>query len=250
MTAFVPSLWIVLALLASMPARADLVATIERIKPSVVMVGIYRKLGAPQFTIRGSGFVVGDGRTVATNAHVVADLDLKDDAALVVRAATPPDRARPVTVLSIDKAHDLALLRMEGGQLPALSLRDSDSVKEGKSVAFTGFPIGGALGFSPVTHRATVSAITPIALPGSNSGQLKANVLRQLKEGTFNIFQLDGTAYPGNSGGPLFDAETHQVIGVVNMVLVKNNRESALSQPTGITYAVPVRYLRELLARV
>jgi len=33
------------------------------------------------------------------------------------------------------------------------------------------------------------------------------------------------------------------------MVLIKGNRESALSQPTGITYAVPVRYLLELLAR-
>ena len=71
----------------------------------------------------------------------------------------------------------------------------------------------------------------------------------ELREGSFSLLQLDATAYPGNSGGPLFDVETRQVIGVVNMVLVKGNRESALSQPTGITYAVPVQYLQELLAK-
>jgi S1-C subfamily serine protease len=63
------------------------------------------------------------------------------------------------------------------------------------------------------------------------------------------LLQLDAVAYPGNSGGPLLEVETGAVIGVVNMVLVKGNRESALSQPTGITYAVPVRYLHGLMGR-
>jgi hypothetical protein len=43
------------------------------------------------------------------------------------------------------------------------------------------------------------------------------------------------------------DADTGQVLGIVNMVLVKGGRESALSNPTGISYAVPVRHLHELL---
>jgi S1-C subfamily serine protease len=107
-----------LALLVAWPAAADLVTTIERVKPSVVMVGTYNRLGAPQFTLRGTGFAIGDGRTIATNAHVIADLNLAEGASLVVRAATPIDRARPATVLSIDKAHDLALLRIDGGALP------------------------------------------------------------------------------------------------------------------------------------
>ena len=56
-------------------------------------------------------------------------------------------------------------------------------------------------------------------------------------------------AYPGNSGGPVFDADTGEVVGVINMVMVKGTRESALSNPTGLTYAVPVRFVRELLQR-
>jgi S1-C subfamily serine protease len=62
------------------------------------------------------------------------------------------------------------------------------------------------------------------------------------------VLQLDATAYPGNSGGPVLDAASGRVVGVVNMVLVKAGRESALSQPTGISYAVPVRHLLALMA--
>jgi len=70
-----------------------------------------------------------------------------------------------------------------------------------------------------------------------------------LRAARFDIYQLDGTAYPGNSGGPLLDSDSGQVLGIVNMVLVKNSRESLLSSPSGISYAIPVRYLRALLTR-
>ena len=61
------------------------------------------------------------------------------------------------------------------------------------------------------------------------------------------MLQLDATAYPGNSGSPVYDPETGDVIGIINMVLVKGTKESALSQPSGITYAVPSRHLQGLL---
>lgn len=243
-------MWIqCLVLLASESAHADLVATVERIKPSIVMVGIHKKMSSPQFALRGTGFAVGDGRIVATNAHVVADLGLAEDAVLVVRASTPIGSARPASVLAVDKAHDLALLRVGGAALPPLTVGNSDAVKDGLSVAFTGFPIGGALGFSPVTHRGTVSAVTPVALPAGNSQQLREPVIKRMREGSFDVFQLDATAYPGNSGGPLFDVDTGEVLGVINMVFVKGTREAALSQPSGISYAIPSNYLRQLLDR-
>jgi S1-C subfamily serine protease len=73
--------------------------------------------------------------------------------------------------------------------------------------------------------------------------------VQRLSEGPFEIYQLDAVAYPGNSGGPVFNADTGEVVGVINMVMVKGTRESALSNPTGLTYAVPVRFVRELLER-
>jgi len=67
--------------------------------------------------------------------------------------------------------------------------------------------------------------------------------------GTFMVFQLDAVAYPGNSGSPLYDVETGRVIGVINSVYVKKTKETAISSPSGITYAVPVDYVRALLKK-
>jgi S1-C subfamily serine protease len=239
-----------MAMLAA-PARADIIQAIERVKPSVVMVGVYRATGSPRFLLRGTGFVVGDGSLVATNAHVMAAVLQDAGGSLAIQAGggMPDQRLRKARSLVVDEEHDLVLLKIDGSSLPALPLADSGMVREGLSVAFTGFPIGGLLGFSPVTHRGMVSAITPIVLPGANAAELRASVIQRLKNGNFDVFQLDGTAYPGNSGGPLFDIDSGQVVGIINMVLVKATKEAALSQPSGITYAIPGNHLRRLLER-
>jgi S1-C subfamily serine protease len=103
------------------------------------------------------------------------------------------------------------------------------------------------LGLFPVTHRAMIAAVTPIAIPAARADQLDARSARRLSRASFPVFQLDATAYPGNSGSPLYHPESGAVIGIVNSVFVKGTRESALAQPSGITYAIPARQLIELL---
>lgn len=226
--------------------------TISKVKPSVVIVGSYNPTAAPRFSLRGTGFVVGSGNWVVSNAHVLqAPGSAPPQGQLVVQVRTGPEtfQTRAARVLDKDVFHDLTLLQIDGPPVPALSLADSDRVKEGQELAFMGFPIGGALGFSSVTHRAMVSSITQARLPSAQSGQLNERAIRGLREGNFQIFQLDATAYPGNSGGPLFDPGSGEVVGVLNMVLLKGARESALSQPSGISYAIPARHVREMMAR-
>ena len=226
--------------------------TISKVKPSVVIVGSYNPTAAPRFSLRGTGFVVGSGNWVVSNAHVLpAPGSTETQGQLVVQVRTGPDtfQTRAARVLDKDVFHDLTLLQIDGPPVPALPLADSDRVKEGQELAFMGFPIGGALGFSSVTHRAMVSSITQARLPSAQSGQLNERAIRGLREGNFLIFQLDATAYPGNSGGPLFDPVSGEVVGVLNMVLLKGARESALSQPSGISYAIPARHVREMMAR-
>ncbi len=234
-------------------ASAQLADAVVRIKPSVVLVGTYRATDSPRFRYMGTGFVVGNGMRVVTNAHVVAQWSLAQsaDLALVVQvpAANGIWSMRPAQALETDGQHDLALLHIDGPAAPALALADSGQVREGDDLAFTGFPVGGLLGFSPVTHRATVSSITTLALPSPTGRQLSSSAIRSLRDGKIEVFQLDATAYPGNSGGPLFDPRSGSVVGVINMVLVKSTRESALSQPSGITYAIPGRHVLELMAR-
>ncbi len=92
-----------------------------------------------------------------------------------------------------------------------------------------------------------VSAITPVALPQATSRSLDAALVKRLRGERFAIFQLDGTAYPGNSGSPMFDVDTGEVVAIINMVFVKGGKETALTAPSGITYAIPSLYLGRLI---
>ena len=246
--------WCVLTFgaLIRIPAFADVPTVVARIKPSVIIVGTFRPTDNPRFRLRGTGFVAGSGNTAVTNAHVLPDAAEPLDGMSLVVQVRGPDQAlsmRQAVVLEVDRLHDLALLRFEGAPAPVVVIRDSDTVREGQSVAFMGFPIGGLLGFAPVTHRGMVSSITPAVLPAPTGRQLSEAAIRGARAGSFDIFQLDGTAYPGNSGGPLFDPDNGEVIGVVNMVLIKGTRESALAQPSGISYAIPSKFVTQLLLR-
>ncbi|TVO62513.1 S1 family peptidase [Denitromonas ohlonensis] len=237
-----------LMMLVSVSVRADLPATVSRVKPSIVAVGTYEPTRSPAFRFLGTGFVVGDGLTVATNAHVLpasVDANRRETLAVAIPLGDKVN-VRSAEKLRSDPAHDLATLRIVGPALPVLVL-SSGEAEEGQSVAFTGFPIGSALGLKPATHRGIVSAITPISIPRGNARELNARQIRSLGNDPFSVYQLDATAYPGNSGSPLFDPVSGAVLGVLNMVFVKDTKENVLSKPSGISYAIPVRYLNDLL---
>ena len=244
--------WLLLSL-APVSMAAGLPAAIERIRPSIVAVGTTEPTRNPPYQFRGTGFVVGDGTLVATNNHVLPPA--VDDAHREVVAVAIPQSGgdamvREATIVARDADHDVAVLRLSGPALPAVRLGDASRVREGDSFAFTGFPIGSVLGLYPATHRALVSAITPVALPQATARSLDPALIARLRGERFAIFQLDATAYPGNSGSPMFDVETGDVVAIVNMVFVKGGKETALSQPSGISYAIPSVYLGRLLASV
>lgn len=233
-------------------AAAGLPEVVAGAKASVLPVGTYSATDSPRFGFRGTGFVVADaqgaGLLVATNFHVLpAGADSESGPRVAVLPAGGDRQARLARVVATDRVRDLALLRIDGPPLPALPLAQAGAAREGQSIALMGFPIGGVLGYAVVTHRGIVASITTGVLPAPTASQLDARALSRLRQGNFELLQLDATAYPGNSGSPVLDADTGQVLAVVSMVLVKGGRESALSNPTGITYGVPVVYLHELL---
>jgi S1-C subfamily serine protease len=237
--------------LAAQWAYAGLPEIVAQIKPSIVGVGTFNKLRSPAFQLRGTGFAIGNGLTIATNAHVLPPvLDPEGQETLVVLVRKGNEvQPRKASVDSIDKDHDLALLKLSGPPLPPLTLKSAESAREGQNIAFTGFPIGSVLGYTPVTHRGIIAALTEIVLPGGRAGDLNEKSIRRLRSGSFQVFQLDATAYPGNSGGPMYDAETGEVLGIINMVFIKSTKEAALQNPSGISYAIPAGYLIELLGR-
>ncbi len=243
---------IVLALLTFswLPAHGELARVIESVKPSIVGIGSFQKLRSPAVIFVGTGFVIGDGLTVLTNAHVVQDIVGSEsrDALGIMIGLGDTVQFRLATLVAIDKEHDLVQLRINGPALPSLQLGDSSLVAEGQSMAFTGFPLGLVLGLHHVTHRALISAITPVILPSMSARQLDSRAIAQLHRPIYTVFQLDATAYPGNSGSPLYDPETGIVYGIVNMVYVKGLKESAISNPSGITYAIPANFIGSMRA--
>ena len=228
----------------------DLADTVATVKPSIVGVGTYQRTRQPAINLLGTGFIVADGRHALTNLHVipkVIDTSKQETLAIFVGTGEDPD-VRLAVLEAADTEHDLALLKFSDAPLPPLTLGDSSKVREGERYAFTGFPIGAVLGLYPVTHRGIVSSITPEIIPVDSSRELSTQLVRRLKD-PYMVFQLDATAYPGNSGSPLYDPDTGAVIGIVNKVFVQESKENALQKPSGISYAIPIRYARALLVK-
>lgn len=229
---------------------ASLPDVIDKVKPSVVAVGIYSPTGSPRHVFKGTGFVVGNGHQVVTNYHVLPQSlnESRKEKIAVFSGRGKKVRYHEATVVARDPLHDLAILKIFQ-PLPAMKLAKPNSVREGEEIAFTGFPLGMVLGLYPVTHRGIVSAITPRAQPQVSSKLLTAKMVRAMRNPS-NVLQLDATAYPGNSGSALYEQHSGKVVGVINSVLVKSTKESAISDPTGISYAIPVEFVHKLLKEV
>ncbi len=228
---------------------AGLPDTVARIKPAIVAVGTYMPLRQQQQLLTGTGFAVA-GNLVATNSHTVpekVDADRRETLAVFVPLGADRAEVRPARVLARDQAHDLCLLRFEGAPLPRLRLAPDEGVREGQAIAFTGFPILQALGLHPATHMGLIAAITPVVIPVGSGRELDRTLVTRL-ERPFDVYQLDAVAYPGNSGSPVYDPDSGRVLAVVNSTFVKETKETAISAPSGISYAIPVRHLRALLA--
>lgn len=228
-------------------AACELCPLIKEVKQSVVGIGLQTPLSSPSNSLQGTGFVVADGKYVITNYHVVSE---PLDANIVQHRVVFSGRGkRPnihkTEIVDIDIAHDLALLKISE-QLPPMTLHSAQYKEDGTDVLITGFPIGAILGLYPATHRGMIAALSPDVIPASNSNQIDIATLSRLKS-PFDIYQLDITAFPGNSGSPVYDTDDGKVLAVVNKVFVSGTREAALSSPSGITYAIPVKHVRELL---
>ena len=243
-----PSLILVGLMGVTSLARAELADIVAAIKPGVVGVGTYHPTRNPRASLTGTGFVVGDGKYIISTAHIFTGIldSEKNETWAVLTGRDRQVTVRTASIVLRDKDRDLILLRIEGEPLPALKLAQSDTVREGWQLYFTGYPIGSILGLNPSTHRAGLAAVVPIYTPVPNAAQLNPRTLKQA-QAPYEIYELDAIAYPGNSGSPVWHPETGEVVGVVNSVFVKGAKETALSAPSGISYAIPVKYVRQLL---
>ena len=176
----------------------------EKLRRSTVQVvsGSRHKAGV------GSGVISIPNGTVITNAHVVG--------ASSVRVELSDGRSFPAEVASRDVRADLAKLKVDAAGLPALSWRPSASVKPGELVIAVGNP----LGFLGALSTGVVHAMGPVVGMGQRSWIQAAIRLA-----------------PGNSGGPLADAEG-RVIGINTAVV-----------SSGVALAIPSDRVLDFLKR-
>jgi len=228
--------------------RAEFVDVVAKIKPSVVGIGIHTPTSRPQNILRGTGFVIGNGHYVVTNDHVLPEL--LDEALLqkmaVFIGSGKNAKVREAEIVAKSNLYDLAILKISGPALPAMTLSAGDFYADGSFIAFTGFPIGSVLGLYPVTHRGIIASVTPTVVPAASAESINLKMLKRMRN-PYLVYQLDATAYPGNSGSAMYDMKTGEVAGIINKVFVQQTKEGVISNPSGITYAIPVKYLRKIL---
>lgn len=238
----------------SIAADNDRVGLIARSRAAVFPIGTYSPTDSPRFGFSGTAFAIAEGRLLATNAHVLPPSLMDGGKRMAIRVERGAGLAeyRELELVGLDRGHDLALFKQVASVrlATALELGPEEVAREGTDVLLLGYPLAGALGFSLIAHRGMVASVTRMAVQGTSARGLNAAMIQQLRADPIDILQLDATAYPGNSGGPLLDQQSGQVIGIVNMVFAKAGHESVIGQPTGISYAIPVGALRRLVARV
>lgn len=244
-------LWSPSALCQSSEVVSDsFTSVVSKVRPSIAAVGSYYFKNTPTVQYFGTGFAIDDGLTIITNAHVVDAVGKAGDISHL-RVFFPGDKpvdGRRAEVWAYDKFHDLAVLRFKGPEAPALQLIPTSEPAAGLSVAVMGYPIGTKLGLVPAVHKGIVSAVVPAVLPLPSGAKMTPQLAEAIRH-PYNLYQLDLVVFPGNSGSPLFDVRTGRVLGIINKTLAAKTREHLLTNPSGVSYAVPSRWIRELVIR-
>ncbi|HEY2779288.1 MAG TPA: Do family serine endopeptidase [Steroidobacteraceae bacterium] len=155
---------------------------------------------------QGSGFLISSDGLVLTNAHVV-------DGAKEVTVKLADHREFKAKVLGADKTSDIAVLKIDGHGLPAVTIGDSNKLGVGDYVLAIGEPFG-----LEETATAGIVSAKGRSLPG---------------DGYVPFIQTDAAVNPGNSGGPLFDA-SGAVVGI-NAQIYSNSGGFQ-----GVSFAIPI----------
>jgi serine protease Do len=168
----------------------------------------------------GSGVIISPDGYIVTNSHVV-------DGATDVRVTMSDRRILPAKVVGTDPLTDLAVIKVDGKNLPNAPWGDSTKLHPGQTVLAFGNPFG----FRFTVTRGIVSALNRPNMAGDDAR----------KPGQF--IQTDAAINPGNSGGPLVNARG-EVIGINTFLISPSGSFS------GMGFAIPTQIVRPTVEKL
>ena len=176
--------------------------------------------------VSGSGFVISSNATssyIVTNYHVINNVQ-------DIKVFFANGDSYDATLVGGEEDNDIAVLRIEVGNLQTVTLGDSDALNVGEEVYAIGNPLG---------------ELTFTFTGGYVSAKDRSVTM---SDGTvMNMLQTDTAINNGNSGGPLFN-EYGQVIGIVSAKLSSSSSSEASVE--GLGFAIPINDVRDMITSI
>jgi len=188
----------------------------ERIQPRSMWESLYLPPGAQRRSAGfGSGVIVGAEGIVLTNDHVISG-------ASRILVTLPGGRDVEAEVVGTDPVADIAVLRIEGDDLPVAPVGTAEGLMIGEWAIAIGNPLGNYVGDSePTVTAGVISAVNRNIAPSSEEGFY------------FGMIQTDAAINPGNSGGALANA-AGEVIGINASIISRGGGSE------GLGFAIPI----------
>ncbi|MBU1947581.1 MAG: trypsin-like peptidase domain-containing protein, partial [Candidatus Eisenbacteria bacterium] len=170
----------------------------------------------------GSGVIINSEGLILTNAHVVNDANQ-------IKVTLTDGRTYDGTLIGSDTNHDLAVVRIEGEDLPAARIGDSDSLLVGEWVMAIGNPFAFLLNdHQPTVTAGVISATHRDIRPSEDNTAIYKDMV-----------QTDAAVNPGNSGGPLVNS-LGEIVGINTFIFSKGGGSE------GIGFAIPINNCLEI----
>jgi serine protease Do len=171
----------------------------------------------------GSGFIISDDGYILTNHHVVGEADR-------IEVNLLDGRSFEAERVGSDPLTDVAVIKIDAADLPAIPLGDSEAVEVGEWVLAIGNPF-------ELAHTVTAGIV-------SAKGRSGVGILRSGKIGGYEDFiQTDAAINPGNSGGPLVNLDG-EAIGMNTAIASRTGGN------IGIGFAIPMNMARDIYERI
>ena len=207
--------------------RAD--DSIAGIAQAVLPVVVSIDVSSTQGSGTGSGFIIrstANESFVLTNNHVVDGAGGSQDITVTFQDQTQ----ETATIVGTDASYDLAVLRIDRGNLPVAALGDSDDVVVGDATIAIGSPLG-------LTGTVTSGIVSALNRPVTAGDATDVSFI--------SAIQTDAAINPGNSGGPLVNSRG-EVIGINSAIATTGSSVSGQSGSIGLGFAIPINQARRV----